>query len=200
MTEFIYFFECGEICPLCNDFSWIFNSISSYSDPYYFWIFLLWLHVNYDAVACDRASLWYIVVFKKRILFVSFFTFHGNPSAIFPNYFDNKFCQRSHVFYFIRYFYCSMSSVYGSITNLTRYQGKVSSSMCVAMLCVAIGIVGAVWFISSCVTIGTLFVATLGVRPGVLFPCVYMDTSLGFNLGGLPGCICSGVSACTSLV
>ena len=37
------------------------------------------------------------------------------------------------------------------------------------MLCVAIGIVGAVWFISSCVTIGTSLGSTLGGLLGFLF-------------------------------
>ena len=37
---------------------------------------------------------------KKRIVFVPFFTFPGNPSESYPNYFHNPFCQR-YLIYFI---------------------------------------------------------------------------------------------------
>ena len=83
----------------------------------------------------------------KRIVLVPFFTFPGNPSASLPNCFDHPFCQRYLVSFssdFIRYLYCRTSPVYVSITVLTRYHGKGSSSICVAILCVAIRIVGAI--------------------------------------------------------
>ena len=75
-----------------------------------------------------------------------FFHSPGNLPASHPNSFDNTFYQVSFAsFYFdcIKYFYCGMSSVSGSITVFTRYQGNGSSSICVAMLCVSIGMVGA---------------------------------------------------------
>ena len=102
-----------------------------------------------------------------------------------------------------------------SITALTRYQGKGSSSICAAMLYVAIVIVGTILCISSCVTIGTFIGATLGGLPGFLLYCVsigisfgialgclpcflcyffYIGTSLGATLGGVPGflfCVCT---------
>ena len=65
-----------------------------------------------------------------------------------------------------------------------------------ATLCVAIGIVGAILFISYCVTIGTLLVATIGGLPGFLFSCVSIENSLGATLGGLPGfCFVSTLGA-----
>ena len=63
----------------------------------------------------------------KRIVFINFFTFPGDPSIICPNPVDNTFYQRylvSLYFYCIIYLYCSMYSVSGSITALARYQGK----------------------------------------------------------------------------
>ena len=57
----------------------------------------------------------------------------------------------------------------GSTTLLDRYQGKGSYSICVSVLCVDIGIVGAMWFIYSCVTIGTSLGDTLGGIPGFIF-------------------------------
>ena len=99
-----------------------------------------------------------------------------------------------------------MSLVSGSITSLTREQGNVSSLICVAMLCVAIGIVGAIWFISSCVNIGTLLRGTLGGCTGFLFfLCFYRQftwrhpwrssrvyfcgVSIGTSLGATLGCL-----------
>ena len=123
-------------------------------------------------------------------------------SASFLQYFDNPFFQRSLVsfsFDCVISFYCRMYPVSGSITLFLEYHGKGSSSICVAMLCVAIGIVGAILFIYSCVDIGTLLGAALGGCPGFLFSCISIGTSLGVTLGGLPGFICSSVSTCTSL-
>ena len=91
-----------------------------------------------------------------------------------------------------------MYPVSGSINELTRYQGKFLSSICVAMLCISIWIVGAIWFIYSCVTIGTLLGANLGGLPGFLFYCVSIFTSLDVTLVVLPGSICYGVSTGTS--
>ena len=59
-----------------------------------------------------------------------------------------------------------------SITTLTRYEGEGSYSIFVAILFIAILIVGAILFISSCVTIGTLLCTTLGGLPGFLFLCL----------------------------
>ena len=83
----------------------------------------------------------------KQVVFITFLTFPSNPSASCPNYFDNMFCQRSLVaffFYWIKYLYCRISPTSGLITALTRYQGKGSYSIFVAMLCVAVVIVGAI--------------------------------------------------------
>ena len=66
------------------------------------------------------------------------------------------------------------------------------------MLYIAIGIVGTIWFIYSCVTIGTLLGATLGGLPGFFFSYVSMVTSLGVTLVVLPGFLCYGVSTGTS--
>ena len=79
------------------------------------------------------------------------------------------------------------------------YQGKGSYSICVAMFCVAIIIVGAIWFIYYCVTIYILRGTTLGGCSGLLLMCFLLVTSLGVTLGGLPGFLCSYVSICTSL-
>ena len=92
-----------------------------------------------------------------------------------------------------------------SITTLTRYQGKASYSICVDVLCVAVGIVGAmwftylIWFIYYCVTIGLLLGSTLVDLTGLVFSWCSIVTSLGITLGGLPGFICYGVSIVTSL-
>ena len=144
----------------------------------------------------------HIILCEKTNSVCSFFTFPGNPSASRPNSFDDPFCHSSlDSFYFgcIRYLYLSIYPVYTSITALTRYQGKASSSIFVVMLCVAIGIVRAIWFNYSCVTICTLLGATLGGLPGLLFSCVSIVTSLGATLVGLPGFLCCGVSTGTSL-
>ena len=109
----------------------------------------------------------------------SFFIFPVNPSEIHPNYFDNPFCQRFLVSFpcdYIISLYYSIYPVYISITSLTRYQVKGSSSTCVDMLCVAIGIVGAILLIPSCVTV---------------------DIFIGDTLGGLPVFLCSSVSTGT---
>ena len=92
-------------------------------------------------------------------------------------------------FSYIKSLYCNISPVSGSINALMRYQGKGLYQICVAMLCVAIGIVGAIWLIFSCVTISTLIGATLVGLPGSHFTCVSIGISLGSNLGGLPGFI-----------
>ena len=133
----------------------------------------------------------------KWIVFVPFFTFPGNPSASHPNSFDSPFFKRSLVFcYFvlIQSFYRSISPMYGSINVLVGYQGKVSSSIFVAMLCVTIGMIGTIWFIYSCVTIGISLGAILGGLPGLLFSCITIGTSLCTTLGGLTGflfCVCT---------
>ena len=101
-------------------------------------------------------------------------------------------------FYCIRYFYCSMPPVSGSITGLMRYQGKGSSSICVAMLRVVIGIVGDIWLIYSCVDIGTLLGATFVDCPGFLFSFVSIGNFIGVTLIGLPVFLCYGVSIGTS--
>ena len=80
----------------------------------------------------------------------------------------------------------------GSITVLTRYHGKGSSPICVAVLCVAVGIVGAIWFIYfiwliySWVTIDSLFSVPLGGLPGFPFYGFSVCVSLGYTLGGIP--------------
>ena len=51
--------------------------------------------------------------------------------------------------------------MYGSKMALTRYHGNGSSSIFLAILCVAIVIVGDMWLISSFVTRGTAICATL---------------------------------------
>ena len=132
-----------------------------------------------------------------------FFHSPGNLPASHPNSFDNTFYQVSFAsFYFdcIKYFYCGMSSVSGSITVFTRYQGNGSSSICVAMLCVSIGMVGARWWIYSCVNIGPLLGDTFGFFPGLPFSWVSIGNSLGFTFGILPSFLCYGVSTGTSPV
>ena len=62
------------------------------------------------------------------------------------------------------------------------------------MLCFAIGIASATWFIYSFVIIGTLIGATIGGLTSFLFLCVSIVTSLGVTLGGLPGFFCYCVS------
>ena len=66
------------------------------------------------------------------------------------------------------------------------------------MLCISIVIVGAVWFISSCVNISTLLGANIIGLTGFLFSYVYIVISLGVTLVVLPGFICYGVSTGTS--
>ena len=64
----------------------------------------------------------------KRIVFIPFVTFPGNPSASRPNSFDGPFFQRSLVFsHFscIKSLYCNISPVSVSITALKRYKYKV---------------------------------------------------------------------------
>ena len=53
------------------------------------------------------------------------------------------------------------------------------------MLCVDFGIVGSIWLIYSYVTIGTSLGENLGGLPGFLLSCVYIVTLLGSTLGGL---------------
>ena len=92
-----------------------------------------------------------------------------------------------------------------STTLLTRYQHKDSYSIFVAMLCVAVGMIGAIWFIyfikfiPSCVTIGTLLGSTLGGLTGFLSSCCSIWSSLRVTLGGLLGFLHSGVFIGTSL-
>ena len=52
---------------------------------------------------------------------------------------------------------------------LTRYHGNGSSSICLAVLYVVVGIVGSMWLISSCVPIGSGIGATLGFLSGFTF-------------------------------
>ena len=59
-----------------------------------------------------------------------------------------------------------------SITTLELYQGKGLYSICVAMLCVAIVIVGAKEFVSFCVTIYIFLGVILDGCSGFLFLCV----------------------------
>ena len=66
--------------------------------------------------------------------------------------------------------------MYGLKTALNRYHGNVSSSILLAMLCIAIRIVGAMWLISSCVSKGTILSATLGGVPGF---CSGVSCTLG---------------------
>ena len=76
----------------------------------------------------------------KQIVSVPFFTCPGNPSASRPNSFDCTFCQSYLVFCSfdcIKYLYYIIHPLCGSITVLMRYQGKVSFSICMDMLCVA---------------------------------------------------------------
>ena len=101
------YLESCEICHLCCYFSWIFNSISPYSEPYSDCVFLLWSHINYDAWVYYCASHWYIFVWDKTNSVRHFFTFPINMSASHPNSFDNLFCQSYLVyfyFYLIRFF------------------------------------------------------------------------------------------------
>ena len=106
---------------------------------------------------------------------------------------------------FIRSLYYSMSHLYGSITVLTRYQGRGSSSICVAKLCVTIVIVNYiwliyfVWFISSCIAVVTLLGANLGGLSCFLFPCCSIYTPIDVTLLGLPYFLCSCVSIVNSL-
>ena len=59
----------------------------------------------------------------KLIVFVPFSDFPGSPFAGHIFFFDSPFCQRYLDFYFdcIGSFYCSISTVSGSTTELTRY-------------------------------------------------------------------------------
>ena len=101
----------------------------------------------------------------KRIVFVSLVNFTGKSSSSHLNSLDRPFCLMSLVFlssYCIRYLYWSISHVYGLTISLTRYHGNGSYSICLAMLCVAIVIFGAMLLISFCVTICTTLGATLG--------------------------------------
>ena len=149
----------------------------------------MWLHSEYNVWVCDCASHWCIIACKKKILFVPIFTFSRNPSTSCPNYFDRP-SSRGLLFFSlvcIKYLYCNISHICALITVLLKYQGKGSYSIYVAMLCASIGIGGAIWFISSCVAIGTLLGATLVGLPGFLFSCFYLGPSLGATLGGLSG-------------
>ena len=56
-----------------------------------------------------------------------------------------------------------------SISALSSYQGKGSYSICMAILCVVIGIIGSIRLISSCVTIVILVGSNLEGHPGLLF-------------------------------
>ena len=94
-----------------------------------------------------------------------------------PNSFDSPFLQR-YIYFCIKYLYCSIPPVSGSTTAFTNDPGKGLSSIYVKMLCVTIRIVGAIWFIYCCVTIGTSLGATLGGLPGFIF-CV---CTLGFGV------------------
>ena len=77
----------------------------------------------------------------------------------------------------------------GSVTALTRHHGKGLSSICVAIWCVIIGLVGTIlfiyfkWLTYPWVTIGTWFEVTLGDLSGFL---IY-GFSIGFLLGSTPG-------------
>ena len=75
-----------------------------------------------------------------------YFTFPGNLSASRPKSLRQSVLPEVSVsfhFDFILNIFCSVFPVFVSITALLRYRGKGSSSICVAMLCVTIVIVGA---------------------------------------------------------
>ena len=107
----------------------------------------------------------------KQIVFVHFFTFLCNQSATCRDSFDNSFSRGLFSFSYAcnKYLYCNVYPVSGSITALTRYQGKVSYSICESMLCVAIAIVDFIQFIHSYVNIGNLLGTTLECFLGFLF-------------------------------
>ena len=140
----------------------------------------------------------YVVACDKTNTICPFFTFPRNSSASLPYSVENLFYQRYLVSYYFSLtlsLYYRTYYVYGSITVFTRYHVKGSSSICVAILCVAIGIIGTIWFIyfilltSSWVTIDNWFSITLGVLPGFLFFGVSICVSLGSTLGGIPDLI-----------
>ena len=158
------------------------------------------MHINYYAWVCYRVPHWYIVACKKTNSICPFLDFPGNPSASLPNYFDNPFFRRSIVsfsFDLIISLYCRTYTVSVSITALKRYHGKSSSLICVAILWVAVGIVGAILFIylilltSYWVTICTWFDVTLVGIPGFIFQVSpylsHLDPPLGFNRSS---CMC----------
>ena len=97
---------------------------SPYNEPYSGWVFLLWSHINYYAWICYHSSHWYIVACEKKNSVCPFFQFSWKSVWKLSKLFSQSVLSEvSYLFYFycIRYFYCSIYPLTGSITTLTRY-------------------------------------------------------------------------------